>query len=63
MSINVSILSFNAGELTPKIDIRSDTEKYQFGCRRFENFMPTKYGGAEKRPGLKFISDATEAPS
>lgn len=63
MSINIAILSFNAGELSPKIDVRSDTEKYQSGCRRFENLLPTKYGGAEKRPGLKFINDATEAPS
>lgn len=63
MSVNVSILSFNAGELSPKIDTRSDTEKYQAGCRRLENLIPTKYGGAEKRPGLKFIYDATEAPA
>ena len=63
MSINISILSFNSGELSPKIDTRSDTEKYRNGCRRLENLIPTKYGGAEKRPGLLFINNATEAPA
>lgn len=63
MSFNDAILSFNAGELSPKIDSRTDVEKYRSGCRRLENMIPTKYGGAEKRPGLKFIKDATTPPN
>jgi hypothetical protein len=63
MSINEAILSFNAGELSPKIDTRVDVEKYRSGCRRLENMIPTKYGGAERRPGLKFIQDATTSPN
>jgi len=58
MSINESILSFNAGELSPKVDTRIDIEKYRAGCRRLENMIPTKYGGAEKRPGLKYIDSS-----
>jgi hypothetical protein len=63
VSINEAILSFNAGELSPKIDTRIDVEKYRSGCRRLENMIPTKYGGAEKRPGLQFIQDATTPPN
>lgn len=55
MNTNEAILSFNAGELSPKIDTRIDVEKYRSGCRRLENMIPTKYGGAEKRPGLKYL--------
>lgn len=62
MTINEAIVSFNSGELSPKIDVRIDTEKYKAGCRRLENMIATKYGGAERRPGTKFIYDATEAP-
>jgi hypothetical protein len=63
MSTNEAILSFNAGELSPKIDTRIDVEKYRAGCRRLDNMIPTKYGGAEKRPGLKYIQDATTSPN
>jgi hypothetical protein len=60
---NEALLSFNSGELSPKIDSRTDVEKYRAGCRTLENLIPTKYGGAEKRPGLRFIYDATTAPN
>lgn len=49
------IVSFNAGELTPLIDARSDIEKYRFGCRVLENMIPRIYGMAQKRPGTKYI--------
>lgn len=60
---NIPIITFNAGLLTPKIDVRIDIDKYKGGCSRIENMFPTKYGLAERRPGTKFINDATEAPS
>jgi hypothetical protein len=63
MSTNIAIITFNKGELSPKVDVRTDTEAYAAGCRRLENMIPTRYGGAERRPGLQFIYDATEAPS
>ena len=63
MANNEAILAFNKGELSPKIDVRIDTEQYKFGCRRLENMIPEKYGDATKRPGFQFINDATEAPS
>lgn len=52
---NVPLLSFNSGLLTPQIDERSDVEKYQSGCKQLEGKIPRIYGGAERRPGTKFI--------
>lgn len=55
---NIPIISFNAGELSPKIDARADIEKYPSGCRTLENMIPTIYGDAERRPGTEFIHEA-----
>jgi hypothetical protein len=49
------IASFNAGELTPLVDARSDVAKYKAGCRTLENMIPLSYGPAERRPGTKYI--------
>lgn len=56
----VATTSFNSGELSPKIDCRTDTDKYASGCRVMENFIPEKYGTADRRPGSRFIVDITE---
>jgi hypothetical protein len=63
MSSYYALLSFNSGELSPKIDNRLDMERYRAGCRRLENMIPTKYGGAEKRPGTAFLYDGTTSPN
>lgn len=49
------IVSFSAGELSPMVDARSDTDKYRSGCRTLENMIPRIYGAAERRPGTKYI--------
>lgn len=53
---NKIIVSLNAGELSPLMSSRFDQEKYGFGCRTQENFIPLIYGGAERRPGLEYIT-------
>ncbi len=55
---NFAIVSFNAGELTPLTDVRSDIEKYSSGCRLLENYLPRIYGVVERRPGTRFIHKA-----
>jgi hypothetical protein len=54
--MNQPILSFNAGELSPLIDARSDVEKYASGCRHLEGFYPRIYGAAERRQGTRYVS-------
>jgi hypothetical protein len=60
MAVNIPIISFNGGEASPKIDARSDTEKYPSLCRHLENMIPEIYGGAERRPGLRFVYKSEE---
>ncbi len=48
--------SFNAGELSPLMDSRSDQQKYEAGAKTMENFIPLIYGAAERRPGTEFIA-------
>lgn len=47
----------NAGELTPLLDGREDLAKYQSGLSIMENAIPLPQGGAEKRPGTKYIAE------
>lgn len=55
---NLSVISFNTGEVTPQIDARSDIEKYTSSCRILENFIATIYGAVTRRPGTKYIATA-----
>ena len=52
-----SFNNLNAGELTPLLDAREDLAKYQNGCSIMENMIPIPQGGAQKRPGTKFIAE------
>lgn len=47
--------SFNAGELSPLIDGRTDQEKYFSGCKRLRNFIPTVQGPAARRGGTRYL--------
>lgn len=49
--------SFNAGELSPLLDGRSDLEKYPQGCSLLENFIPTVQGPIYHRPGTLFVDN------
>ena len=55
---NRAILNLNGGEYTPKIDARSDVEKFASGLRKCENMIPTIFGGVTRRPGTEFISSS-----
>ena len=51
-----AIHAFNGGELSPLLDGRSDLAKYQNGCRRLENAIPTVQGAAKRRGGTRFVA-------
>lgn len=53
---NIGVVRFNTGEISPKIEARSDTEKFIGGCRRLENMIPDIFGNVTKRPGTEFIA-------
>ncbi len=52
-----AFLSFNAGELGPYLVAREDLAKYHSGCSIMENMIPLPQGGAQKRPGTKYIAE------
>ena len=54
--MRTAVVNFNGGQYSPKIDARSDTEKYRGGCREHDNMIPTIFGGSERRPGTEFVS-------
>lgn len=60
---NHAIIGFNSGILSPKVDTRFDVSKYGRGCRVLQNMIPTKYGSAERRPGLVHINDVYNSAS
>src|SRR4051812_44341871 len=52
-----ALTSFNAGELSPRLEGRVDTEKYQAGSKVCENFIPLIQGPATRRGGTRFIQE------
>ncbi len=52
------INAFNAGELSPLLEGRTDIKKYYSGCRTLENLVVLPHGGITKRPGSAYIASA-----
>jgi len=57
-NIHQLLNNFNAGELSPLVDARSDTGKYRSGCLQLRNFIPRAVGGAFSRPGTQYLGAA-----
>lgn len=53
-----SLLSFNAGEWTPKLEGRVDLPKYKASCRTLENAFAEVYGIVTRRPGMRYVANA-----
>lgn len=49
--------NFTAGELSPRLDGRTDVSKYFNGCKKLQNFVVHPHGGASRRPGTIFVND------
>lgn len=54
-----ALLSFNSGEWTPKLEGRVDLPKYKASCRTLENAIADKYGYVARRPGMRYIGNAS----
>jgi len=52
--------SFLSGELSPRVDGRTDLDRYFQGCAQLENFIVHPMGGASRRPGTRYV---TSTPS
>lgn len=60
MSAHVFKNSFNAGELSPLLDARSDVEQYGSGCRVMKNVVSLPFGGAVSRPGTQYLGQIAD---
>ena len=49
--------NFTAGELSPRLDARTDVSKYFNGCKKLQNFLVHPHGGATRRPGTQFVRE------
>lgn len=49
--------AFNAGELSPTLDGRTDLAKYAQGAKRMENFLPLVQGPVVRRGGMPFVKE------
>jgi hypothetical protein len=49
--------NFTAGELSPRLDGRTDIVKYFQGSKKLENFTVHPHGGASRRPGTIFVRE------
>lgn len=58
MDVSVLINNFSAGELSPLFLARIDTNVYNYGAKRIENFLPMLTGGLTKRPGTWYDGTA-----
>ena len=55
------INAFNGGEVSPNTYARYDQELYNTACIKMENFIPMQAGGAERRPGTKYLSSLSSS--
>lgn len=53
--------SFSAGEFSPKLYGRTDSERYKTGLATCLNYLPTTQGPIISRPGFKYVADAKDA--
>lgn len=59
MSISTpSVTNFTAGEMSPRLEGRTDLSKYFNGCRVLENFHIHPHGGITRRSGFRFVAEA-----
>lgn len=52
------VTNFTAGEISPRLEGRTDLSKYFNGCRKLENFHVHPHGGATRRSGFRFVTEA-----
>lgn len=59
-SLRHLLTAFLAGEISPLLFGRVDSQQYQLGLQACENFVPVNEGPLVKRPGFEFIRPASD---
>ena len=53
----IAFTNFTAGEVSPRLDGRTDLSKYFNSTKRLENMVVQPHGAASRRPGTKFVHE------
>ena len=59
--VAVELTNFTGGELSPRLDGRTDLTKYSSGCSTLENLVVYPHGSAARRPGSTFIAEVANS--
>ena len=59
----VAYTNFTAGQLSPRLDGRTDLTKYYNGAKTISNFTIQPHGGASRRPGTSFVHEVKDSSS
>lgn len=59
--VAVELTNFTGGELSPRLDGRTDLTKYSSGCKKLENLVVYPHGSAARRPGSTFIAEVADS--
>ena len=57
----VELTNFTGGELSPRLDGRTDLTKYTSGCATLENLVVYPHGSAARRPGSTFVAEVADS--
>lgn len=61
ITVPLPMRSFNAGELSPLMNARSDYPKYPSGAKTLQNMLVRSQGPIERRPGTKYIAEVKDS--
>lgn len=61
VNVPLNLQSFNAGELSPLMNARSDYAKYPAGAKTLQNMLVRSQGPITRRPGTKYIASVKDA--
>ena len=59
--VAVELTNFTGGELSPRLDGRTDLTKYTSGCATLENLIVYPHGSAARRPGSTFLAEVANS--
>ena len=59
--VAVELTNFTGGELSPRLDGRTDLTKYSSSCSTLENLVVYPHGSAARRPGSTFIAEVADS--
>ncbi len=62
-SFTPSLVSFTTGQVSPRLEARSDFSKYNSSCRTVENMFVRVEGPVSRRPGTQYVSDINDHAS